>query len=40
MKRFENWLQQKHFMPEGETAFGEHLVENTPLLIIAWIMSE
>jgi len=40
MKCFDIWLWQKKFITEGETAFQEHLAKNTPLLIIAWIMSE
>jgi len=40
MKCFNIWLQWHYFIPESETVFQENLAENTPLLIIAFIMSE
>ena len=40
MKRFDIWLWQNNFILESGTIFQENLEENTPLLIIAFIMSE
>jgi hypothetical protein len=40
MKLFDIWLQTKGHIAEGRSIFTIKTPESTPLLIVAWIMTQ
>ena len=40
MHNFDIWLHNNNYVPAGASIFEDSLPEGTPLLIIAWIMSQ